>query len=174
MSSARVTQFSLRESLVTRPSRLVLWAVAEPKRASLYIRFVTVSLAKASYMTKSSISTAGCCQMQLDTGNCEKLWVLLKSICTVVFQVKKNLPKWKLDCSPACESWGSHVLVNALHNFRAYILPFLTTIHHNLTASGKKIAHAQICTSSVLNNTKNIVSKTTLMKCQLSLGSKPT
>lgn len=63
--------------------------------------------------------------------------------------------------------------MNASLDFRAYILPFLITIHHSLTAL-EKIAHAQMCTSSVLNNTKNIVSKTTLMKCQLSLGSKPT
>lgn len=44
---------------------------------------------------------------------------------------------------------------------------------HSLTA-GKEIAHAQIHTSCVINNTKNIVSKTTLMKCQLSVGSEPT
>lgn len=40
---------------------------------------------------------------------------------------------------------------------------------HSPTA-GKEITHAHIHAFCVINNTKNIVSKTTLMKCQLSLG----
>lgn len=35
----------------------------------------------------------------VDTGRCEKLWPLLKLVYTMVLQVKKNVPKWKPDCS---------------------------------------------------------------------------
>lgn len=87
---------------------------------------------------------------------------------------KENLPEREPESIVWPGSHGSPVF----HTFSAYTLLFLVTVlatwqPHNLTAS-QEIAHAQMCTSCVLNNTKNIVSKTTLMKCQLSLGSKPT
>lgn len=70
------------------------------------------------------------------------------------------------------------VLENTLYNFSAYILPFLITVPELQQPLDlllwQRIAHTQMCTFCVLNNTKSIVSKTTLMKCQLSLGSKPT
>lgn len=114
----------------------------------------------------------------MDAGGYEKAWPLLHSAYAVGLEVKEDLPKWEPDCSLARESWWSHVLKNALHNSSAYTLPFLIVVIepwqlHNLTAP-QEIAHAQLCTSCVLNNTKDIVSKTTLMKCQLSLGSELT